>query len=687
MHPIQQELAKAFLIALEGELRIAENRNNNQFRITNIAKFISNGKVYFLGKCAVDNRPRKGSLIKPVFSFDTDYQFRVDDISETGGVSTVTFSPKNGNGNGNGYSGIPDINASDITFNEAIESSNFEKMAVATRELGMSGRLHARVLLGNQPLPPLVELNDFQPFKEKLNKYQFSAVVMALTHQLALVQGPPGTGKTLVAAELSLQHNKLCRKVLMTAKTNKAADVMAKAVIKHIETTAANKRLLGDILRLGVKEKISPELEKYTLEYKLQQHASYPELAALETNKGTVLTQIDEIKDKIKRIKDFMGKDHFLAILRNPLLEIKKLRLEQKLEELNHSAEILNAKYWKLSSEIKEHIIKTAPIIITTSYQCPRSELKGIEFDALIFDEASQATVPEAAMALVKLKNNGFLTVIGDHKQLGPIVMSDHTILKNSLYDLLHRRIVDDKNTPPNKRAMLTLRKQYRMHPDIAKVCEILAYPEGLESANLDKTLRIDTSKLNGCWQDKAINPAHAVVFVSTEEVATQETKDKSGSSLNVKEVEIIENVVQRLEEVGVLPSQIAIISAYKGQRELICDSIKKYSIGTVDSFQGDENDVVIFDITRDNMQGAVGFMRYPNRLNVAVSRARKKLIVIGNKKSLSNYVKNQVFLKFLKAVSENVVVVPAPEIDDDALFNEIYNTKETKTETDTGTE
>ncbi len=664
MHPIQQELAKAFLIALEGELRVAESKNNIEYRLTNIKK---TGRTVFEGKCAVDNRPKKGCLIKPVFSFDNDFQFRVENVSENEGNCIVTFSPKNGNGN----CGIPD---SSLLFREAIESSNFEKMAISTRELGMSGKLHARVLLGNQPLSPLVELNNFIPFKEKLNKYQYSAVVMALTHQLALVQGPPGTGKTLVAAELSLQHNELGRKVLMAAKTNKAADVMARAVIKHIETTNAPKELLDKILRLGVKEKISPDLEKYTLEYKIGQHASYPELIALKNQKNTSIEEIDETKAKVQKIDEFIGKDRAAAFLRNPLAEMKKLRLQQRLEELNHNIEIIDAKYWKLSTEIKDYIIKNAPIIITTSYQCPRAELKGIEFGALIFDEASQATVPEAAMALVKLKDDGFLTVIGDHKQLGPIVMSDHTILKNSLYDLLQRRILDDKDTPPNKRARLTLRKQYRMHPDIAEICKVLAYPEGLESANLDKTLRTDASKLNGCWQDKAINPDNAVVFVSTEDVATQETKDKCGSSLNVKEVETIDNIVQRLEEVGVLPSQIAIISAYKGQRELISDTIKKYSIGTVDSFQGDENDVVIFGITRDNMQGAVGFMKDPNRLNVAVSRARKKLIIVGNRKSLSSYVKNAVFTKFLGAVSKNVVVIPAPEITDEMVFNHIDN-------------
>lgn len=660
---LQQEMAKAFLIALEGELKITENKAKNEFHIINLIKTRSNsnGRMLFEGTClctGTDTHPRKNILIKPLFSIaaeEDEPQYCVESVVPVEGGFSVVLSTKT----------APSSRELGYTqFTEVLESRNFEKMAVATRELGMSKSLHARVLLGNEALPPLIELNEFKPYKEKLNEYQYSAVAMALTHHLSLIQGPPGTGKTLVAAELALQHNKQGRKVLMTAKTNKAADVLMLALIKQIESTDAPKHLLGNILRLGVEEKISPALRPYTLQSKVQQHRLYREYHALETEKTAVCVEIESIEEKIQEIIKFIGKDHILAFLRNPFAEIKKIRLIQRLEELNHRCDVLKIKTWKLSYEISEDIMKTAPIIVTTSYQCPRRELKDILFDAVIFDEASQATVPEAAMGLVKLKDNGFLTVVGDHKQLGPIVMSDHTILKISLYDLLQRRIQDhDTDTPLNKKAMLTLRKQYRMHDDIAEICRVLAYPEGLESADFDKMLRIDTSKLNGCWQDKVINPEYPVVFVSTEEVATQETKDKGGSTLNYKEVEIIEGIVNRLEEVGIIPPQIAIISAYKGQRELIYNSMKKYAIGTVDGFQGNESDVVIFDIIRDNTMGAIGFMKDPNRLNVAVSRARRKLIVVGNRKSLVSHVRNPVFMNFLGAVSKKVVVVPKPEI------------------------
>jgi superfamily I DNA and/or RNA helicase len=648
---LQLETAKAFVIALEGELKVAE-QNKESYCFHDFTRVISGGHVLLKGICS-GTPPRKGAMIVPISTPDEN-MLKVEDIAG----STVILSS----------SGISDIK--DTIFTEAPQNSNFEKMAAATREMGMSSSLHARVLLGNEPLPAVLEIKNFEPFKKKLNKYQFSAVVMALTHQLSLVQGPPGTGKTLVAAELALHHIKQGRKVLLAAKTNKAADIMISALINLVESTGTSKDLLDLVLRLGVEEKIAPSLRKYTLQSKLEAHARYPELRDIENKKDNFSSELENTNNGIKAIDDFINSKPPFGVIRVPIAETKKIRLKSKVEEIQHELLILNTRSFKLRREIASEIIERAPVIVATAYQCPRPELREIMFDAVIFDESSQAMMPEAAMALVRLKSDGFLTVIGDHKQLGPIVMSEHSMLKVSLYDLLHKRIKEhDRTTLPNKKAMLSLRRQYRMHPEIAEICRMLSYPEGLETADIDRTLRVDVSRLNDCWEDRVIDSGKAVVFVSTEEVATQETKDRKGSTLNLKEVEIIEDIVKRLENLGVLPHQISIISAYKGQRELISSRLQRLSVGTVDSFQGDENDVIIFDITRDNLKGAIGFMKDARRLNVAVSRARKKLIVVGNRKSLGNHVKNQVFLKFLKAVDKNTVVIPAPDITDEEIF------------------
>ncbi|HWQ95870.1 MAG TPA: AAA domain-containing protein [Candidatus Methylomirabilis sp.] len=648
---LQSEMAKAFVIALEGELKVAE-QNKESYYFHEFTRVISGGRVLLKGICS-GTPPRKGAMIVPMSTPDEN-MLKVEDIA---GPTVILSS-----------SGISDIK--DTIFTEAPQNSNFEKMAAATREMGMSPSLHARVLLGNEPLPQILEIKNFEPFKQKLNKYQFSAVVMSLTHQLSLVQGPPGTGKTLVAAELALHHIKQGRKVLLVAKTNKAADIMISALINLVESTSASKDLLDLVLRLGVEEKIAPSLRKYTLQSKLEAHARYPELRDIENEKDNFSNELENTNNGIKAIDDFINSKPPFGVIRVPITETKKIRLKSKVEEIQHELLILNTKSFKLRREIAAEIIGRAPVIVATAYQCPRPELKEIMFDAVIFDESSQAMMPEAAMALVRLKSDGFLTVIGDHKQLGPIVMSEHSMLKVSLYGLLYKRIKEhDMDTPPNKKAMLSLRRQYRMHPEIAEICRMLSYPEGLETADIDRILRMDTSRLNGCWQDQVIDPGKSVVFVSTEDVATQETKDRKGSTLNLKEVEIIEDIVKRLEELGVLPRQISIISAYKAQRELISSRMQRLSVGTVDSFQGDENDVVIFDITRDNLKGAIGFMKDARRLNVAVSRARRKLIIVGNRKSLGNHVKNQVFLKFLKAVSKNTVVIPAPDITDEEIF------------------
>ncbi len=249
-------------------------------------------------------------------------------------------------------------------------------------------------------------------------------------------------------------------------------------------------------MRLGVEEKIAPGLRKYGLQNKVEAHRKYPELKDIETKKNNFFNELENINTGIKTIDDFINSRLRFGVIRVPVAETKKIRLRSKVEEIEHELLILNAKSFKLKREIAVEIIERAPVIVATAYQCPRAELNEIMFDAVIFDESSQAMVPEAAMALVRLKSDGFLTVIGDHKQLGPVVMSEHRMLKVSLYDLLHKRIREhDKATPPNKKAMLSLRRQYRMHPEIAEMCRMLSYPEELETADIDRTLRVDTSR------------------------------------------------------------------------------------------------------------------------------------------------------------------------------------------------
>jgi DNA polymerase alpha-associated DNA helicase A len=127
-----------------------------------------------------------------------------------------------------------------------------------------------------------------------------------------------------------------------------------------------------------------------------------------------------------------------------------------------------------------------------------------------------------------------------------------------------------------------------------------------------------------------------------------------------MKNVDVIESLINRFIELGISLDKISTITSYKGQQELLRNRMVSCSIGTVDSFQGDENEVVIFDITRDNTEGRIGFMNRPNRLNVAASRARLKLIVVGNHYNLKKYVTDSVFKTFLNEVSRNVVVVPS---------------------------
>lgn len=641
MFNLQAEMAKAFIIALEGEMKFVET-TQTRYVITDFITSVSCNKFIFKGTYQ-GTPPRKWSLISPVN--DGDYRLKVENVDgEKVTLSSSTNSILR-----------------DTLFEDTMYDANFLKMASSTKELGSSQSIHARVLLGNALIPPPLEIEKIKLYNPNLNEYQLKGVISGLSNRLSLIQGPPGTGKTMVSAELALQHLLKGRRVLLVAKTNKAVDMIISVLINHILTTDAPKELLKNILRLGNEEKISHKLQDYTLQHRVQQHSRYSELRVLEEEKSGCFSKLDITQNDIKEIDNFINSKPTLAILRVPIAELRKGILVSSSKIKEKEIMDLNTSYYMIAREIAKEVIRSMPIIVTTAYQCPRSELNGIQFDALIFDEASQATVPEAAMAIVKLNPDGFFTLIGDHKQLGPVVMSKHKMLELSVYELFRKRIIDQKlDTFSSEGVMNILKRQYRMHPDIANVCRRLSYPDGLEDHHMDRMFQIDTSNLNNSWQDKAIDPGKAVVFVSTENISSQEKKTEKGSFINMKNVDVIESLINRFIELGISLDKISTITSYKGQQELLRNRMISCSIGTVDSFQGDENEVVIFDITRDNTEGRIGFMNRPNRLNVAASRARLKLIVVGNHYNLKKYVTDSVFKTFLNEVSRNVVVVPS---------------------------
>lgn len=641
MSNLQAEIAKAFVMALGGEMRAIQAARAS-YIITDITRNVLNGKFIFQGICQ-GRSPETGSMLSPLNNEDA--RFKVEGVTGT----SVTLSSTS--------SSI----IRDTVFVDYLFDANFLKMAAATKTLGTSRTIHARVLFGNEQLPPQIEIDAVTMYEPKLNKYQSDSVVAGLSNYMSLIQGPPGTGKTVVSAELALQHIRRGRRVLMVANTNKAADMMLSSLAKHIQNTGVPKELLNNVIRLGVEEKISPGLYQYTMKHRMEQHKKYHEIQELEKRKESCFVKLDATSDNIRKTDEFIESKPLLAIIRVTLAEFKKSKLLSEVSETEKEILDINNREYRLAREITEDIIRDSQVIVATVYQCPRLELNNIEFDAVILDEASQATVPEAAMAIVKLKNDGFLCLIGDHKQLGPVVISDHKMLELSIYDLLMKRIIESQQQHARDKAMITLKKQYRMHPEIADICRKIAYPEGLEDAEIDVNLKINSFEPENSWFGQVLDSEKPVIFVSTGQISFNETKTESGSYINKRNVDIIESIITKFKEAGVMQGQISVISSYKSQKDLLFNRLKFCAVGTVDSFQGDERDVVLFDITRDNSFGRIGFLNNAKRLNVAVSRARKKLIIVGNHYNL-NYVTDSVFKNFLSTVSKNIVIVPFVE-------------------------
>jgi Cdc6-like AAA superfamily ATPase len=297
------EISKAFEIALDGEKRYIES-TKSRYIINNLIRSVSNSKFILQGICS-GSVPKKGSMVSPL---NDVCRLKVEEVTGST-VILSSFSP---------------IIVQDNIFVDTLYDANFSKMTSALRELGVSESIHSKVLFGNAPLPVPFDIEELILHKQELNTYQEAAVMSGLTNRLALVQGPPGTGKTVVSAELALQHVLRGRRVLLVAKTNKAADMMMIALVNHLKTTDAPQELLQNILRFGIEEKISHEIAEYTLQHRIKKDSRYSELEKLEEEKYNCFQKLDFAHNRIHETEEFINSKPVLGLLRIPIAQIKK---------------------------------------------------------------------------------------------------------------------------------------------------------------------------------------------------------------------------------------------------------------------------------------------------------------------------------------------------------------------------
>ena len=450
----------------------------------------------------------------------------------------------------------------------------------------------------------------FEPMRFPwLNPTQEKAVNEVLwAKDVAIVHGPPGTGKTTTLVEAINETLMRESQVLVCAQSNMAVDwISEKLVDRGI-----------NVLRIGNPTRVNDKMLGFTYERRFEAHPDYPQL-------WTIRKAIRELRKNRKK-----GSESY----------------HQKLERLKSRAT-------ELEIRINSELLGEARVIACTLVGSAHRLLEGMKFGTLFIDEAAQAL--EAA-CWIPMRRASRVILAGDHCQLPPTVKSI-AALRAGLGKTLMERIAE------NKPEVVTLLKiQYRMNEEIMRFSSDWFYHGEVESAPQIKYRSILEDDSPITWIDTS-NEENQVTIEGDDVVLGEKRDDmnfheqfvgESFGRINKAEADLtLLTLAEYLTQVGkrrVLEESIdvGIISPYRAQVQYLKRLLKKYeffkpyrrliSVNTVDGFQGQERDVILISLVRSNDEGQIGFLKDLRRMNVAMTRARMKLIILGDKSTMTKH-------------------------------------------------
>lgn len=477
----------------------------------------------------------------------------------------------------------------------------------------------------------------FEPMKFPwLNPTQERAVNEVLwAKDVAIVHGPPGTGKTTTLVEAINETLMRESQVLVCAQSNMAVDwISEKLVDRGI-----------NVLRIGNPTRVNDKMLGFTYERRFESHADYPQLWAIRK-------AIRELRKNRKK-----GSENY----------------HQKMDRLKSRAA-------EIELRINAELFGEARVIACTLVGSAHHLLEGMKFGTLFIDEAAQAL--EAA-CWIPMKRASRVILAGDHCQLPPTVKSI-AALRAGLGKTLMERIAE------NKPEVVTLLKiQYRMNDEIMRFSSDWFYGGKMESApqikyrsvlDYDHPITwIDTSNEENQITIEVEDAPEDSASASSAASATNQNSDlnfkeqfvgESFGRINKAEAELtLLTLAEYFTKIGkqrVLSERIdvGIISPYRAQVQYLKKLIKKYeffkpyrrliSVNTVDGFQGQERDVILISLVRSNDEGQIGFLKDLRRMNVAMTRARMKLIILGNKDTMTKHPFYKKLWEYVEAINNN---------------------------------
>ncbi|MEM2298714.1 MAG: AAA domain-containing protein [Thermofilaceae archaeon] len=415
--------------------------------------------------------------------------------------------------------------------------------------------------------------------------------------ELLLVVGPPGTGKTRVIAKAALELAESGEKVLIASHTNRAVD------------NAVELLPLDFTLRVGRPEKVHVHVRPYLLSYKARQALGEKlkeveeEIRRLRKEKAKLLEYLRERKDSLKQ--------H--PYLRSILTPWDKFR--RQLEDLGRRIAELAERRAKMIQEESIELLLKARIVGSTLIKSNLPPLESFRFDTVLIDESSQASLSLALLGMIKARK---WVLIGDHKQLPPIFRTVR-VGEEEVCELLSafNRLV----LLQGEEKALWLRTHYRCNPAIIGFLSRHVYGGRIEPHPSCSRIKL------GIRARGILDPDKPATFVHVDGIECA----REGSRLNEAEAAVAVELARELVKLGVNRENIGVITPYRAQRGLLQEKLGEgFEVSTVDAFQGREKDVIIFSAVATAPQ-SIRFVEDERRLNVAFSRARKKLIVIAN--------------------------------------------------------
>lgn len=496
-----------------------------------------------------------------------------------------------------------DVTANDVTFDRA-------KSALTKWQAMDTGQKRDRreILLGN--LAPRFERPPaFTPHRA-LNPEQHEAVALALSaRDVALVHGPPGTGKSTVLSELAAQWGDQGRRILCTAASNAAVD--------HLLELCLEAGLSA--VRVGHPARVLPHLQEHTLDLLVEAHPDR-QLA----------------RELFEEAFDLLG-------------YARKQRTRGRSRERFGNAREASAEAYKMMDDARvlerkalQSILGNAQVVCATLSMLEGWVLRNQQFDVALLDEATQAIEPLALLAFLKAPT---VVMAGDPKQLAPTIISLDAA-KQGLGTSLFERLLADYGDE----VKCMLKEQYRMHETIMRFPSDETY-----GGQLRAHPSVAGRTLAGVLREGARVDAPPVLFLDTAGKGFDESKAPQTESLrNEGEAGLVVARVHELLAAGLNPRELGVITPYRAQalwlRELLQDQVE-LEVDTVDAFQGREKDVIILSLVRSNPEQQLGFLEDLRRLNVAITRPRRHLFVVGDSATLSGHPFYSRWLEFLQRV------------------------------------